>query len=461
MTEAEQQVFMKLSVFRGGFTREAAQTMTGVALPTLMSLINKSLLRRDASSGRYDIHELLRQYGEQRLDLSPELNQQAHTAHADYFADLLYQRWPLLKGRRQLETLDEIEAESDNIRTAWHTLVSQRKIVEIAGAASSIWWVYGLVHPRYQEAFDLFEAAIAMLRQLPETTDTRNFLGHLMARQSWMIGYLGSPTRGEALAREAVNLIDPERFPEHSALAYGCILLNHMYQYEPQKAAEAGQTGLKIARESGNLWVMALFSAPLGLVALFQGNMEEARRFAEDTIRICAELGDTVVATLAVAYVLAGVAQATGDYNRARHLYEQGLQYFKQVGVPFEIGNLYDRLGTLAMIQHQFSEARRFYLKRLKVFTEIGQIQEELYCLAFLANLMMQTGQKEQALEYASLIIHHSAHYPRPAGWTEAIRTQMQSELSESAYQAACERGKSLDLDTVVEKLLKELTVAE
>src|SRR5258708_26567468 len=66
MSEDERDVFMRLSVFRGGFTREAAQEVSGASLKTLMTLLNKSLLRRDPS-GRYDVHELLRQYAEARL----------------------------------------------------------------------------------------------------------------------------------------------------------------------------------------------------------------------------------------------------------------------------------------------------------------------------------------------------------------------------------------------------------
>ena len=54
LTEAEQTVFMKLSIFRGGFTREAAQAVAGANLRHLMSLMNKSLLRRNADTGRYE-----------------------------------------------------------------------------------------------------------------------------------------------------------------------------------------------------------------------------------------------------------------------------------------------------------------------------------------------------------------------------------------------------------------------
>ena len=66
----EQTVFSELSVFRGGCTREAAQAVAGASLQTLLQLLDKSLLRR-TSSGRYEIHELLRQYGEEALSASP------------------------------------------------------------------------------------------------------------------------------------------------------------------------------------------------------------------------------------------------------------------------------------------------------------------------------------------------------------------------------------------------------
>jgi predicted ATPase len=62
----EQAVFPQLAIFRGGFRREAAEAVTGATLPLLTSLVDKSLLRWQAN-GRYQIHELLRQYAEKRL----------------------------------------------------------------------------------------------------------------------------------------------------------------------------------------------------------------------------------------------------------------------------------------------------------------------------------------------------------------------------------------------------------
>jgi predicted ATPase len=62
----EQAIFARASIFRGGFTREAVQAVTGASLRLLMALVNKSMLHRDPD-GRFDIHELLRQYAAERL----------------------------------------------------------------------------------------------------------------------------------------------------------------------------------------------------------------------------------------------------------------------------------------------------------------------------------------------------------------------------------------------------------
>jgi predicted ATPase/DNA-binding CsgD family transcriptional regulator len=85
LTQREQATFMKLAVFRGGFTRDAADKVAGADLPTLQALINKSLLQRNAH-GRYDIHELLRQYGEEHLNASQQ-EAAARTAHMTYYSD--------------------------------------------------------------------------------------------------------------------------------------------------------------------------------------------------------------------------------------------------------------------------------------------------------------------------------------------------------------------------------------
>jgi predicted ATPase len=86
---ATQDLLKRLSVFRGGFTRAAVQEAAGASLRGLLQLADKALLQRDPGTGRYSMHELLRQYAEEQLKLSVEQERAAHEAHAKYFADFM------------------------------------------------------------------------------------------------------------------------------------------------------------------------------------------------------------------------------------------------------------------------------------------------------------------------------------------------------------------------------------
>ncbi|MFN8562727.1 MAG: hypothetical protein U0703_14175 [Anaerolineae bacterium] len=99
LNESQKTAFQRLSIFRGGFTRQTATAVTGVELRTLQALVNKSLLHYAPDTGRYEIHELLRHYAQEQLDSSGEAA--ADEAHARYFADFMAERWTQLKGHQQ------------------------------------------------------------------------------------------------------------------------------------------------------------------------------------------------------------------------------------------------------------------------------------------------------------------------------------------------------------------------
>ena len=82
----EQAIFMKLSIFRGGFTRDAAQAVAGANLLVLKSLVGRYLVNRN-SEGRYVIHELLRKYALEQLERGGRYDA-AIRRHAKYYLAL-------------------------------------------------------------------------------------------------------------------------------------------------------------------------------------------------------------------------------------------------------------------------------------------------------------------------------------------------------------------------------------
>src|SRR5262249_52535375 len=96
LTLEEQQVLQRLSVFRGAFTREAAEQVAGASLVVLSTLVTKSLLHRTAK-GRYDLHELVRQYVGRHLAEVPSDHDATHARFSHYYAEWLQrQEAPLL-----------------------------------------------------------------------------------------------------------------------------------------------------------------------------------------------------------------------------------------------------------------------------------------------------------------------------------------------------------------------------
>ena len=83
LSPKEREVLSRLSVFHGGFTREAAAEVAGGSLPVLMSLLDKSLLQ--VEGGRYENHPLLRRYAGEKLSEQPQVQEDAETRHGQYY----------------------------------------------------------------------------------------------------------------------------------------------------------------------------------------------------------------------------------------------------------------------------------------------------------------------------------------------------------------------------------------
>ena len=157
LTATEQAIFQQLSIFRGGFSREAAQTVAGASLRTLMALVNKSLLRPDLK-GRYHLHELLRQFATEHLAQDPVAEAAVKDRHCAYFATFLHRKEPSLRSQKQAQALNEIEVELDNVRTAWHWAVAHNNGDALQKAVESM-CEFIRVRGRIDEGWRFFQPA--------------------------------------------------------------------------------------------------------------------------------------------------------------------------------------------------------------------------------------------------------------------------------------------------------------
>src|SRR3954453_18934738 len=124
LSEDERRVFAELAVFRGSFARDAAAAVAGAGLTELHELVSKSLVRR-AELGRFELHELLRQYAAEQLAAEQAEFAEVRERHARFYAGILGARAEALVGERMMEARDELRVEVDNLRAAAGWAVTQ------------------------------------------------------------------------------------------------------------------------------------------------------------------------------------------------------------------------------------------------------------------------------------------------------------------------------------------------
>src|SRR5581483_223515 len=140
LTEDERQTLCRLSVFRGGFERAAAAQVAGAALPRLAGLLNHSLLAR-GPGGRFELHELVRQYAGEQLRAVGELAEVAGR-HIGYYCALVEQADVHMKTPDEAAWLERLEQEHDNLRAAIERALELGRVEQGAAIGAVLRWFW-------------------------------------------------------------------------------------------------------------------------------------------------------------------------------------------------------------------------------------------------------------------------------------------------------------------------------
>nr|NIV39498.1 hypothetical protein [Anaerolineae bacterium] len=284
LDEREREVFQALSVFRGSFTREAAQEVVGASLRDLMSLISKSLLH-PSLPGRYQLHELLRQYGAEQLGLAADRGDAVRDRHCAYYSSAL-ERWAAdFKGARQREALEEMDLEIENGRAAWHWAVKRWQAARLAQGAEGI-WLYHEWRLRLQEGEAAFEAAASALHAVdsPEAQRLRakclilwsNF--HL--NQGRRLQTIRTAGRGMDLLRH-LEAAGHDVRPEMALALLHDARVKRYFRPDPLEAYQSYRQSAVLYEAVGDRWGLARALAYLGSMAEHLGRFDEAQELCD------------------------------------------------------------------------------------------------------------------------------------------------------------------------------------
>jgi tetratricopeptide (TPR) repeat protein len=457
LDQEERETFKLLSVFRGGFTRQAAQQVTGASLQLLAELVNKSLLNHDPDSGRLEIHEMLRQYAQDRLEKTPEASITAQETHAAYFAEFMHQRWGHLKGPRQILALAEIEADIENVRAAWRYYLDQKNALKLWKFINGLWYVYWIRWWNHA-GMGLFAEAVRALQDTGDE-DAVALRGLAMAFQGYFMAWLDLADRGYELAKESVEILQRSDHPEALVLAYDSLGVNAYMLNRYSEEIIASNEMLKIATDLDDKWLLAFTLFAVSMGALLKEDYAQARRLADSNSRLNQEIGDLIGSTLPL-IVLGRAALACGELESARDFYLRCLNMSERAGFHYAIQTSTKYLGKVTLAMGKSKEAEKYMLQSLRITKEIGFVRDIVNLFYEFARLRLVQNHPEQAVELLAFVLQHPASRQarmfegRIRDSAEALLAKLAGELSPETYAAALERGQELELEGVIDDLV-------
>jgi DNA-binding SARP family transcriptional activator/predicted ATPase len=273
-----------------------------------------------------------------------------------------------------------------------------------------------------------------------------------------MLGQAASEQGGYDAARqhlnEALTLARQrgDRTREASALA---MLGNVVWRCgEIEQAGHFGQESLAIYKDLGDQrWITRLLNI-LGIVAIMQEDYTQAEAYWEEGLGMVQEMGDRQT----TADLLTNLGYINhhnlGNLEKADRYYQESLSISREIGHRHGATSTLSNLGHLHALLGEHALAWQYLREALSESVAIGVPPMTLDALAGVAQLRAETGQRDSAAEVVGLIVNHPAVEADSAKVAEAVLAELREALPETQIEAALERGKGMELDAVVAKLL-------
>jgi predicted ATPase/DNA-binding SARP family transcriptional activator len=399
----ERELFQALSVFKGSFTREAAREVAGASLRDLMSMVNKSLLLA-SQPGRYELHELLRQYGAERLDRAPDQGRAVRHRHCTYYSAAL-ERWAgEIKGARQRETMTEMDLEIENGRAAWYWAVSEHNADRLAQATDGM-WLYHTWRLRHREGRAAFQAAAESLRSSESLEAQRLRAKCLILWSSFQLdlAQMGAAIRAAEEAGALLHSLEQAGQDVRHEMALATFHQARIARYtEPDPLQAKGQyvQSAALYEEVGDRWGLARALAYLGSMAEQIGHFQEAQELCQRSLAIRRELGDQ--RGMADAMLNLGIiAWVQGHFDEADVLLRDSLEIFRALDDWIYVARTIKSLAEVLVRRGLFDDGLALFQSSGDIYEDMGSAFGNWGLLPFLAEARVHCGLYAQALAEA------------------------------------------------------------
>jgi tetratricopeptide (TPR) repeat protein len=448
LTDAEQVLLRELSVFAGGFTLDAAETLNRhharPALDTfglVPSLVEKSLIQIEERSDplRYGMLETIRQFAAEQLREHGD-EHGARLAHVGVFLSLAESATPHLWKAERLDWLSRIDADEPNIREAMAFLLSDPDpevgplAMRLFIAMSRYWEMRGqaayvldvaqelLAHPGTLERDALWVEAVAALALI-------------WRGDNWQLGvFTPVVTEAAELAGEMGMLV------ERSVLCWvlGGDLIKHGQLAEGVKLLERA---IGYARRSGDLSALgvALIAGSASQTDTEQAQLSEALQ--------CIRTAGDEYWEASILNNLACIDLVGGNRESARRLLGEGIALSLSGGTANILGTLLSNLGELELAERNIPAAQAAFAEAIAMQIRTGLLDHTSGTLiGGLAGCASARGDEDKAafLYGAAHAVSDSAGIEH-SDWVQQDEETLREKTSQAAFEAAFARGYALD----------------
>ncbi len=455
LSSAEQRLLQCLSVFAGSWTLEAAE-FTGcgedigssTVLDLLGSLVNKSLVAIETETGpttRYRMLETIRQYAHEKLEDAGQATA-ARDRNLLYYVELAEKVEGKVRGPDQVVIMDQLEAESDNLRQALEWSMETRNPemgLRLASAVHWFWhsrnwhvegvnWIERLLasqakmhensplsHPQLVIRAKALGAAGALAQVIDRTaryleegaalcqelgSDVKRDYAYILRSLGGLFLGVEDRSRFNSLLEESIALFLEvgDRFgycESRDLLAMQAIL-----EHEFEKARLMLEENLTIRKELGDQEGIAWELILLGGTALGQCDFEKARPFIEESLSINSRINCIVGIDMALLHI-GLIDWLQGKYEQASRNFEKLLFESRRQGALYYIFIGFSALGRLALSQGNFDHATRLMEECLAFTWKKDHIPFMMDSLCDLGSLALAKGEFGQAAQKFSHVL--------------------------------------------------------
>ena len=433
---AEQAAQQALAVFRGGFTRDAAAQVSDASPRMLQTLIDQSLLAR-VSDGRYELHELLRQFAAEQLAGAPQVDAQVRMRHAVYYLDRIAGQVADIVGPHGQTALRSIDQELGNLQAAWDWAVAQGDLALIYRALPNV-GAYYLQRSRNQEGYAACQRVVERLDGLALTGADLLVLAQALAWQADFAIELAQLGQARSLLERSLPLLKTGEVQPVCAFVYYLLgRLSHL-QGDVTQARPWLESSLALYQAQGDKVGAARVLSMLGRLTWLAGAYAESCNWYMQSLAHYRTLADPM-GSIQVIGDLAMLSAITGRPEQADHLFEEATILAQSLEDPLELIKARRTIG-MALANVGWNDAAAAQFEACLTLADCCEYAAmRVDNLVMLAFVRLMQGQYDQvpALSQEAFDLASRANHRRDAGF--ALMVLGLAELGRGEYARASE----------------------